>query len=92
MSSVSAPVQAARLSKLKVDPLLSPVGCDTHKSQPRLPGRDGMSDLELPFPQIRFDLLQAEFNALAIHSPSSDSPRDQARQKRAGRLFKTDRS
>jgi hypothetical protein len=42
--------EVARLSKLKVDPLLSPMGCDTHKSRAGLPGGNGLSDLELPFP------------------------------------------
>jgi hypothetical protein len=33
----------------------------------RFPGFDGVSDLELPFPQAGLDLDEAKFNALAVH-------------------------
>ncbi len=33
----------------------------------RFPGLDGVSDLELPFPQAGLDLDEAKFDALAIH-------------------------
>jgi hypothetical protein len=42
--------QVAWLPKLSVNPVLNSVGCDTHKPRARLPRRNGIPDLKLPFP------------------------------------------
>lgn len=43
------------------------MGSQTHQVRSRFPGRDGVPNLELPFPQAGFGLDEAEFNALAVH-------------------------
>src|ERR1700681_2763157 len=46
------------------------------KPRARLPRYDGVSDLELPFPQVGFDLLETKFDALVVHLqyPSAEKP------------------
>jgi hypothetical protein len=57
----------ARFSELAINPLLDSMSRQTHQIRMRFPGRDGVPDLELPFPQAGFDQDEAEFNALAVH-------------------------
>jgi hypothetical protein len=58
------------------------MGSDTHEPRSSLSVRNGVTDLELPFPQLISGLPKAKFDALAIHPQSSDSPREKAIQKR----------
>jgi hypothetical protein len=66
--------QFARFIEFAVDPLLNSVGHHTQQVRVRPAGRDYFADLELPFPQSRFHLRDGEFNASAVHLPSSESP------------------
>jgi hypothetical protein len=38
------------------------------KPRARLPRHDGVSDLELPFPQVGFDLLETKFDAVCTEN------------------------
>src|SRR6267142_6621382 len=59
--------QVAWLSKLTVNPLLDSAGRHTHEIRLRLADRNGIADLEFPFPQPRLYLGKAEFNTPAVH-------------------------
>src|SRR5882757_6798361 len=59
--------QVAWLFKLTVNPLLNSAGRHAHEIRLRLAVRNGIADLELPFPQPRLYLGKAEFNTPAVH-------------------------
>jgi len=59
--------EVSRLPKLCIDALLSAVGCDAHQAAAHRPCRGRAADLKLPFPQLGFDLLKAEYDAPAAH-------------------------
>jgi len=59
--------QGSRLSELAVNPLMNPVGGHAHETRFRFTHRDGVADLETPFPEARLDQQQGKFNALAVH-------------------------
>jgi len=62
---VSGHSQVAWLSKLTVNPLLNSAGRHAHEIRLRLADRNGIADLEFPFPQPRLYLGKAEFNTPA---------------------------
>jgi hypothetical protein len=53
--------------QLTVNPLLNSAGRHAHEIRLRLADRNGIADLELPFPQPRLYLGKAEFNTPAVH-------------------------
>jgi hypothetical protein len=59
--------QVTWLSKLTVNPLLNSAGRHAHEIRLRLADRNGIADLELPFPQAGLYLGKAEFNTPAVH-------------------------
>jgi hypothetical protein len=82
--------QVARLSKLTVNPLLNSAGRHAHEIRLRLADRNGIADLELPFPQPRLYLGKAEFNTPAVHLQTLRLVCNQAIQRRRKGLFKTE--
>jgi len=67
LESCPATSQVAWLSKLTVNPLLNSAGRHAHEIRLRLADRNGIADLEFPFPQPRLYLGKAEFNTPAVH-------------------------
>jgi hypothetical protein len=61
-----------------------------HEIRLRLADRNGIADLEFPFPQPRLYLGKAEFNTPAVHVKTLRLAWNQAIQRRRKGLFKTE--
>jgi len=82
--------QVVWLFKLTVNPLLNSAGRHAHEIRLRLADRNGIADLELPFPQPRLYLGKAEFNTPAVHVQTLRLACNQAIQRRRKGVFKTE--
>src|SRR6267142_6302400 len=82
LESCPATSQVAWLSKLTVNPLLNSAGRHAHEIRLRLADRNGIADLEFPFPQPRLHLGKAEFNTPAVHLETLRLACNQAIQRR----------
>jgi hypothetical protein len=69
---------------------LNSAGRHAHEIRLRLADRNGIADLEFPFPQPRLYLGKAEFNTPAVHVKTLRLAWNQAIQRRRKGLFKTE--